>query len=105
MVYWCILHTSKGRLAHGRNQAKGKCFLDYARRRIKGVKLDRSDLDLTASQDSPVPVQAAFRIDTAAWLATLSARDRRIPLAPAEGQAPGEVPRRHGVSPARISQL
>jgi hypothetical protein len=52
-----------------------------------------------------VPVQAAFRIDTAAWLATLSARDRRIALDLAEGQATGEVARRHGVSPARISQL
>jgi hypothetical protein len=105
MIYWSITHTSQGRLAHGQGQAKGKCARDYARRRLKGVKLDRMDLDHHVSLESPVPVQAAFRIDTSAWLATLSERDRQIAIDLAEGFTTGEVAKRHGVSPARVSQL
>jgi hypothetical protein len=105
MIFWSISHSGQGRLAHGKGQSKAKCVLDYSRRGLRGVKLERPNLDLHVSLDSPVPVQAAFRVDTSAWLATLTARDRQIALDLAEGYTTGEVARRNGVSPARISQL
>jgi hypothetical protein len=48
---------------------------------------------------------AAARIDVAAWLRTLSTRDRHVAHALAHGDATGVVARTFRVSPARISQL
>jgi hypothetical protein len=54
---------------------------------------------------TPVPEQAAFRVDFPAWLATHSPRNRRIAHWLSLGHSTGEVARVFGVSPARISQL
>jgi len=48
---------------------------------------------------------AAARIDFAAWLRTLSRRDRRIALALAVGETTSAVARRFRLSAGRISQL
>ena len=53
---------------------------------------------------TPVPEQAAFRIDFPTWLALLSARDRRIAEQLAIGQTTSELAQSLGVSSARISQ-
>jgi hypothetical protein len=53
----------------------------------------------------PVPDLAAFRIDFARWLKTLSRRDRRIIAAFVEGQSTSSVADRFGVTAGRISQL
>jgi DNA-binding NarL/FixJ family response regulator len=53
---------------------------------------------------TPVPEQAAFRIDFPTWLDMLSKRDRRIAEELAVGQTTTEVAQRLGVSSARISQ-
>jgi hypothetical protein len=106
MIYWSISHSGQGRLAHGKGQAKGKCVLDYARRGIKGVRLaPESQLQHHVSLESPVPTQAAFRVDTSTWLGTLTDRDRQIAIDLAEGFTTSEVAKRNDVSPARISQL
>ena len=48
---------------------------------------------------------AAARIDVAAWLRSLSRRNRRIAETLAAGNTPSEVAPRFGVSRARISQV
>src|SRR5262249_872088 len=53
---------------------------------------------------TPVPDQAAFRIDWPAWLQTRDQRDRRMIGDLLEGQQGKEVSRKFGVSPARLSQ-
>jgi hypothetical protein len=54
---------------------------------------------------TPVPDQAAFRIDWPAWTQTQSERDRRIIDELMAGERTFDVGRRHGLSPARISQM
>ena len=54
---------------------------------------------------TPVPDQAAFRIDLPAWLSQLSSRNRRIAESLACGDSTQVVARKFRVSPGRISQL
>jgi len=54
---------------------------------------------------SPVPEQAAFRIDFPAFLATLSDRNRRIAEDMMLGETTLELSSRHRVTPGRVSQL
>jgi FixJ family two-component response regulator len=53
---------------------------------------------------TPVPDQAAFRIDFPTWLGLLSNRDRRIAEELAMGQATSQVAQELGITSARISQ-
>jgi len=55
-------------------------------------------------QAGPAEIAAA-RIDVAAWLGSLSKRQRRIAKALALGASTSEVARRFAICPARISQL
>jgi hypothetical protein len=54
---------------------------------------------------TPVPDQVCFRIDFPAWLATLTARERRIIRAMARNERTSDLSRQFEVSPSRISQL
>jgi hypothetical protein len=54
---------------------------------------------------TPVPDIAAFRVDFAEWLATLSRRNRRIISAMAARVGTMDLATRFKVSPGRISQL
>jgi hypothetical protein len=54
---------------------------------------------------SPVPDQAAFRLDFPAWLRRLGDRNRRIAEDMAMGHGTQALAARYGVSPARVSQL
>jgi hypothetical protein len=54
---------------------------------------------------TPVPEQAAFRIDFPAWLKTLMGRERRIIRAMARNERTRDLSRQFEVSPGRISQL
>jgi hypothetical protein len=54
---------------------------------------------------TPVPDQAAFRIDWPAWMKTRAYRDRRIIEDLMAGQRTFDVAGKYGVSPARVSQL
>ena len=54
---------------------------------------------------SPVPDQAAFRIDFPAYLRMLCARDRRLTLQLARGERTSDVARQFGISKGRVSQL
>jgi hypothetical protein len=54
---------------------------------------------------TPVPEQAAFRIDFSGWLATLSDRERHIVCAMAQNERTKDLSQRFKVSSARISQI
>lgn len=54
---------------------------------------------------TPVPEQAAFRVDFAAWLKTLTARERRIIRSMAKDERTSDLSRKFEVSQGRISQL
>jgi hypothetical protein len=71
------------------------CFDDHSRPWAEAVIEDHR---------TPVPDQAAFRIDFSTWLAILSGRDRQIAINLAVGQSTSEVAQQFGVSFARISQ-
>jgi hypothetical protein len=52
-----------------------------------------------------MPDLAAFRVDFAVWLRTLTRRDRKIIGAMVSGDGTTGVAGRFGISPGRISQL
>jgi hypothetical protein len=54
---------------------------------------------------SPVPDQVCFRLDFPAWRRTRCQRDRRIVDDLMHGERTLDVARKHGTSPARVSQL
>ena len=73
---------------------------------------DRSTLDGNPLQDalhdntrSEVPEQAAFRLDFPRWRRRHCERNRRVIDDLMLGERPLDVARRHGLSPARVSQL
>jgi hypothetical protein len=68
-------------------------------------KLDVFEERLTDNTVTPVPDQAAFRIDFPAWLATLTARERRLIRAMARNERTQDLSRQFQLSPGRISQL
>jgi hypothetical protein len=81
------------------------------RKQIVLERLDHYDRDEDAwieavveDHHTPVADQAAFRLDFPQWLATFNRRDRRIVELLAAGHNTGDVARRFGLSPGRISQ-
>jgi hypothetical protein len=63
------------------------------------------DEALAMNTVSPVPEQVCFRLDFPAWMARHSERNRRILLDLMAGERTLDVARKHGTSPARVSQL
>jgi DNA-binding NarL/FixJ family response regulator len=73
---------------------------------VGGQKLqDTFEERLRDNTQTPVPDQAAFRIDWPAWLNSRTDRDRRILNAMATGERTQNLARKFKISPARISQL
>lgn len=60
---------------------------------------------LTDDTQTPVPDQAAFRLDFPTWLDQLSYRDRHLVDDLALGYGTEQVARKYQVSPGRVSQL
>lgn len=58
-----------------------------------------------ADRNASIPDVAAFRIDFATWLKTLTRRDRRIIAAFIRGERTQAVAERFGISAGRVSQL
>jgi hypothetical protein len=67
--------------------------------------MDAFEERLKDNTQSPVPVQAAFRIDYPAWLAQLGARNRAIAEDMALDLGTFELAERHKISAGRVSQL
>jgi hypothetical protein len=97
------------------NQLNKYDLLSPYARRIHGLTIERIDRQyepngawrqiLVEDQHAGPAETASARIDVAAWLATLSKRQRRIAKALAVGGSTREVAKKFGLCPARISQL
>jgi hypothetical protein len=72
----------------------------HGQRLVDAVEERLRDNSLT-----PVPEQAAFRLDWRAWLTTRTERDRRIIDALSWNHRTQDLARAFGISPARISRL
>lgn len=60
---------------------------------------------LVDQRQTPVPEQAAFRVDVPRWLSGLAARSRKIARELAMGWSPGELCAKYRLSASRISQI
>jgi hypothetical protein len=87
---------------------------DYAQQR-KGFKVERLDrfdrrengwMEILVEDRRSGPAEiVASKLDFAAWLRSLSKRDRRMAVMLAAGETTGEAAKQFGVSPSRISQV
>ena len=107
-------HVKNGRRLCGQDRTKD-ALSPLARARHSFVvaplpessSLDGNPLDeaLHDNTRSPVPDQVCFRLDFPAWLNTLSERDKRVVEDLMAGERTLDVAAKHGLSPARVSQL
>jgi len=67
--------------------------------------LDAFEERLKDNTMTPPPDAAAFRIDFPSWLKTRTERDRRIIEDMMQDERTLDLARKHGISPARVSQL
>ena len=119
--------VNNGRRVHGNERAKDAMNVMTQRRR--GFRVEPLPMNLQASHESlystvhgqrdhdafeerlcdntltPVPEQAAFRIDWPAWVRTRTDRDRRIIEELMTGERTFDVSRKYGLSPGRVSQM
>jgi hypothetical protein len=124
---FAVRHVRSGRRLCGQEKAKDVCSpaarrrhgfeveaLDRPTRRDSGAlygsphgqgRQDAYEARLRDNTRSPVPDQAAFRIDYPAWLARLGTRKRGIAEDMTMELGTFELAARHRVSPGRISQL
>lgn len=68
-------------------------------------QLDEFEERLQDNRQTPVPDQAAFRIDFRAWLRSLSPRERRMIRAMSRNERTKDLSKQFELSPARISQM
>jgi hypothetical protein len=97
------------------SQLNRKDLLSPYARRIQNITIERLDrpdkstgawCQLLVEDQHAGPAEiAAARIDVAAWLATLSWRQRRIAKSLALGTSTSDVARQFGLSAGRVSQL
>lgn len=104
MVLWAVEHTRQGRTPQGRG-SKPKDVIDYARRGKRGVAIEAADLNHFVSRSTSVSDVVAFRVDTEAFLDTLSERHRRLAMDLAAGMTTTEAAKSYGVSPGAVSQF
>ena len=70
-----------------------------------GLHGDAFEQALQDNTQTPPPDQAAFRVDFPAWMSSRTERDRRVIRDLMHGERTGDVSKKHGISPGRVSQL
>ena len=108
LVRFALRQIFSGRRVGSRRNAR-----DVMSRRSMTVEhLDRFDepkgawkVTLVEDKKAGPAATAAARIDIGAWLATLSARDRRIAQSLAHGHSTSDVAHQFQISAGRVSQL
>lgn len=103
-IGFAIRQTKSGRSVLDRG-GRRCCVMDCAERRLRGVQLERVDVDDFVGVKTPVSDAAAFHVDLPAFLATLSERQRSMAMDLAEGMTTGQTARRYGVTPGAVSQF
>src|SRR5262249_48288836 len=105
MRYACS-HVRQGR-SLGRDVARAGRHKGESRHDVfdrPGMAIGAIDLDLFAGDRASVPHRVAFKVDVAAFLAGMTARQREIALSLASGATTTETARAHGVTLGAISQ-
>lgn len=114
LATFAVNRVRNGRHVGGRQDAAQDAMSPVAqsRHRFATSSIDQFDQDTggwrqMAIEDRriAIPDLAAFRIDFARWLWTLTKRDRRVIAAFIRGERTSAVAERFGISPGRISQL
>jgi hypothetical protein len=114
LAMYAVNFVRNGRHIGGSQDAAKDAMSPAAQRRhhFKTASYDRFEREVgewrqVAIEDrkTPIPDLAAFRIDFATWLKTITRRDRRIILTLAGGERTSAAANRFGISPARVSQL
>jgi hypothetical protein len=104
-VWWFALKQTKiGRTITRGDGQRGKGRQDVYDR-THGNAIEHIDFNLFVADSTPIPEQAAFRIDFPVFLGTLNERQREMTLDLASGMGTGEVARKHGVTPGAVSQF
>ncbi len=93
----------EGRRVGGRLNAND-VMSHYAQRR-RGFEVEWIDHMMPEDRTATPAEVATARMDIAAWLETLTPRNREIASLLAVGESTGETAKRFGLSPGRISQL
>ena len=112
---FAVRHVRTGRHVGGKQNAAKDAMSPAAQARHRfttsSIDLYENDagewrqLAIADHRNDPIPDTAAFRIDYARWLRTLTRRDRRIIAAFTSGDTTKAVAGRFGISPGRVSQL
>ena len=114
LAAFAVMHVRGGRHVGGSQEGARDAMSAVAQRRHRFTTGSYSDdgreagglLQIAlADRRTPVPDLAAFRIDFACWLRTLTRRDRRIVALLANGERTSAVAGRFAISAARVSQL
>lgn len=97
LATFAVNFVRNGRHVGGRQDAAKDVMSPVAQRRHSFAcrSADWRQVAIAERRD-PIPDTAAFRIDFAAWLKTLTRRDRRIIAAFVRGEGTGEVADRFG---------
>ncbi len=113
LAKFAVKHVRSGRLLGQSRNSTELCTALSSSRRGGLVSLDELEprtgtswkAMLVDSRSFSPADAAAARMDVAAWLNSLSRRDRRLAERLATGERTGQVARAFGLSAARISQL
>jgi hypothetical protein len=114
LAKYAVLHVRNGRHVGGHESNRDVLSRSAQLRRgfqVESIdQFDQQDKKWVESivvedrRATPAEVAAA-RLDTSAWLATLSSRNRRLAKVLATGESTNEAAKRFGVTPGRVSQL
>lgn len=103
VVAYSIKQTKTGRKVQGNDGRIAKCAIDY---RGRGrLTFEWTDLNGLISDNTPIMDQVSFRLDVPRFLATLKPRQQALAYDLAVGNTTSEVARKHGVTPAAVSQF
>jgi hypothetical protein len=116
LAKYAVLHVRNGRHVGGR-QSSGD-VMSRSAQRLRGFQVEPIDhfdhqheawvqaivVEDRRGRATPADVAAA-RLDTSAWLGTLSSRNRQVAKVLATGESTKLAARQFGVTPGRISQL
>lgn len=113
LARYAVAQTRAGRRVGGRLNVRD--VMSEHCRQSKGVTMERLDRwdprqetwkELVVEDRRATPADvAATRLDFAAWLRTLSTRNRKLALTLAQGETTTRVAEQFGISLARVSQL
>lgn len=99
MIFWAIRHTKQGRLLQGQGPQ------DILDRRSGEKVVENFDLNSFVGRSATIPDTVAFRIDTEAFLSTLSPRQRSLSLDLGFGMLTSQASLKYCVTAGSISQF